>query len=117
MSLFATYIDDQSPKIIFDTDVLDILGTYEASINLRDEHDNISQYILIVEITSEAEIKPIDNSFPYFDEEELAEGENSPVVPGGGLGLGVHHVLDSLVECVGGVMATVCPHPLKLENN
>ena len=73
MSLFATFIDEQRPKIIFDTDVLDILGTYEASINLRDEHDNISQYILIVEITSEAEIKPIDNSFPYFDEEEWNE--------------------------------------------
>ena len=42
MSLFATFIDEQRPKIIFDTDVLDILGTYEASINLRDEHDNIS---------------------------------------------------------------------------
>ena len=73
MSLFATFIDEQRPKIIFDTDVLDILGTYEASINLLDEHDNISQYILIVEITSEAEIKPIDNSFPYFDEEEWNE--------------------------------------------
>ena len=58
---------------------------------------------------------------PDLDEEELAEGENPPSLPADGLGdlvrggggRGGSHILDSFVEGVGGVMATVCPHPLK----
>ena len=56
---------------------------------------------------------------PDLDEEELAEGEDPPALPalvdavrgrGGWRGA---DILDSFVECVGGVMATVRPNPLK----
>ena len=58
---------------------------------------------------------------PDLDEEELAERENPPALPAGHLadavrgwgGRGGADILDSFVEGVCGVMATVRPHPLK----
>ena len=69
---FVSYNDDAQPEIVLNTDFQDIIGVHEASITLSDEHGNISQYILIIEILSEigTDTIPILNSLPYFDKKE-----------------------------------------------
>ena len=48
------------------------MGVHEVPITLSDEHGNISQYTLIIEILSEigTDTIPILNSPPYFDKKD-----------------------------------------------